>query len=129
MKEKKGEINNKKITGYYNKDAEFKGELFFEGSFRIDGYFKGKIDSEAILIVGDDGKVEGEISVGCLVNHGEIKGNIQAKDRVEICSKGRVIGTITSPKLVIEEGAYLEAECQTSETVRKPPTENNIIFE
>lgn len=129
MKEKKGEANDKKITGFYNTDAEFKGELSFKGSFRIDGYFKGTIDSDSILFVGDNGKVEGEIRVGCLVNYGEIKGTIQAKDKVEISSKGRVFGTINSPKLVIEEGAYLEADCQTSETVSKPPTEKKITFE
>lgn len=126
---KRSEMDNSKIIGFYNQEAEFKGELFFKGSFRIDGFFNGTIDSDSTLIVGENGKVEGEIKVGSLFNYGEIKGTVKAKVKVEIGSKGRVIGTINTPKLVIEEGAYLEAECQTSETMSKPSTEENIELE
>jgi len=117
MKEKKKEFNENKITGFFDKDTELRGELSFKGSFRIDGYFKGKIESDSMLIIGDSGKVEADIKVGYVIINGEIKGTIQAKEKVEINNKGRVIGTILTPKLVVEEGAYLEATCQTSEVV------------
>ncbi|MFB0564852.1 MAG: polymer-forming cytoskeletal protein [Candidatus Aminicenantaceae bacterium] len=123
MKEKNGEIDIHKITGFFNKDTEFKGDLTFKGSFRIDGQFKGTINSDSILIVGEEGKVEADIKVGSLINNGEIKGNIHAKDKVEVNSKGRVLGSITSTKLVIEEGAYLEASCQTCEKINQLPSE------
>lgn len=120
MKDKGLEINKDKISGFFNQESEFNGELFFKGSFRIEGHFKGKINSESMLIVGEKGKIEADIKVGFLINNGEIKGNIQASEKVEINSKGRVIGTIVSPKLVIEEGAYLDANCQTSDKVKEP---------
>jgi cytoskeletal protein CcmA (bactofilin family) len=41
-------------------------------------------------------------------------------EKVEINSNGRVTGTILTPKLVVEEGAYLEANCQTAEQVPLP---------
>jgi len=125
MKGKNNEMNENKIAGFFNKDSEFKGDLFFKGSFRIDGKFKGTINSESMLIVGEKGKVEADINVGYLINNGEIKGNIQSREKVEINSKGRVIGTIISPKLVIEEGAYLEANCQTSNKVSPSLPEKN----
>jgi len=117
MKEKRKEIDDTKITGFYDKETEFKGDLRFKGSFRIDGRFKGKIDSESILIVGDHGRVEADVKVGYLIVSGEIKGNIQAREKVEIHTNGRVIGTIVTPKLIVEEGAYLEANCQTTDKV------------
>jgi cytoskeletal protein CcmA (bactofilin family) len=126
MKEKNLEMKEMKITGFFNKDSEFKGDLFFKGSFRIDGKFKGTINSDSILVVGETGKVEADIKVGYLINNGQIKGNIQANEKAEINSKGKVIGSITAPKLVIEEGAYLEANCQTSEKVIQPPLEKKI---
>jgi cytoskeletal protein CcmA (bactofilin family) len=119
MKEKKKEIDENKITGFCDKDTDFKGDLHFKGSFRIDGRFKGKIDSDSILIIGDNGKVEADVKVGHLIISGEIKGNIQASQKVEIHSNGRVMGTIISPKLTVEEGAYLEANCQTTD--KTPP--------
>jgi len=126
MKEKKKEIDENKITGFFDKETEFKGDLKFKGSFRIDGRFKGKINSDSILIVGDKGKVEAEIKIGRLIISGEIKGNIQASEKVEINSNGRVIGTIVSPKLVVEEGAYLEANCQTTDKAPQTLPEKKI---
>jgi len=126
MKDKSREMDQNKITGFLDKDTEFKGDLFFKGSFRIDGRFKGTINSDSMLIVGEKGNVEADIKIGYLINNGKIKGNIQAKEKVEINSKGRVIGTIISPKLVIEEGAYLEANCQTSEKVIQPSPEKKL---
>jgi len=119
MKDKKKEIDENKITGFFDKDTEFKGDLNFKGTFRIDGRFKGKIDSDSILIIGDNGKVEADIKIGYLVINGEIKGNIQASEKVEINSNGRVLGTIITPKLVVEEGAYLEANCQTTDKIQQ----------
>jgi len=120
MKEKKREIEESKITGFFDKDTEIKGDLNFKGTFRIDGRFKGKIDSKSILIIGDSGKVDADIKIGHLIINGEIKGNIQATEKVEINGNGRVIGTIVSPKLMVEEGAYLEANCQTTDKLPQP---------
>ena len=109
------EFDENKITGFFDKDTEIKGELNFKGSFRIDGRFNGKIASDSTLIVGDKGKVDAEVNVAHVIVNGEVKGTIQAKDKVEIHGQGRVIGTIVTPKLVVEEGAYLEANCQTTD--------------
>ncbi|MFC2169210.1 polymer-forming cytoskeletal protein, partial [Acidobacteriota bacterium] len=106
------------------------GDLNFKGSLRIDGRFKGKINSDSTLIVSDNGKVEADIKIGYIIINGEIRGNIQATEKVEINSQGRVIGTITTPKLVVEEGAYLEANCQLAEKPPKPePQKSDIDLE
>lgn len=125
MKERKREFEEDKITGFFDKDTEIKGEISFKGSFRIDGRFKGKIDSDSMLIIGDSGKVEADIKIGYIVIDGEVKGSIEATERVEVHSNGRVIGTITTPKLVVEEGAYLEASCQTTDKIPPPSLERS----
>lgn len=113
MKDKPRELNETKLAGLIDMESEFKGDLVFRGSFRIEGYFKGTITSDSLLVVGERGKVEADVKVGQLVINGEMRGNLQATDRVEIHDKGRVYGTITTPRLVVEEGATLEANCQT----------------
>lgn len=115
MKEKEREILDSKIAGLIDQGTELKGELSFKGSFRIEGTFKGTITSDSILIVGERGKVEADVRAGQVIINGEIRGNIQAAERVEVHGKGRVFGTVQSPKLVVEEGAYLEATCQTTD--------------
>jgi cytoskeletal protein CcmA (bactofilin family) len=119
MKEKRREMDESKITGFFDKDTTIRGDLNFKGSFRIDGQFKGTITSESTLVIGESGKVEADLQVGHVIIDGEIKGNVTAKNKVEIHSNGRVFGTVVSPKLVIEEGAHLEAQCQTTDKI--PP--------
>lgn len=121
MKDKKKDYGENKITGFFDKDTEITGELNFKGSFRIDGYFKGKIHSDSTLIVGENGKVEADIRIGNAIISGEVKGNIHASDRVELSSSGRVIGSVITPKLIVEEGACIEANCQTTDKL--PPDE------
>ncbi len=114
-KERKREYDEQKITGFFDKDTEFKGDLSFKGSFRIDGYFKGTIVSDSMLVIGEQGKVEADVRAGYVVINGEIKGTIRAEDKVEIHSRGRVFGAIIAPKLIVDEGAYLEANCVAGE--------------
>lgn len=116
-------IDDNKLTGFFDKDTEIKGDLSFEGSFRIDGRFIGKINSDSVLIVGENGKVDADIKIGNIIINGEVKGTIQAKEKVEINATGRVIGTVITPKLAVEEGAYLEANCQITNQVSLPETE------
>jgi cytoskeletal protein CcmA (bactofilin family) len=115
MKDKKKDYEDNKITGFFDKDTEFKGELSFKGSFRIDGHFKGTVNSESMLVVGEQGKVEADIKIGYIVISGEVKGTIRAAEKVEVHNTGRAIGTIITPKLIVQEGAYLEANCQAGE--------------
>ena len=89
--------------------------MTFKGSFRIDGHFKGTINSDSMLVIGEQGKVEADIKIGYLVISGEIKGTIRATDRVEVQAHGRVIGTVIAPTLIVQEGAFLEATCQAGE--------------
>lgn len=114
-KDKEKEILDSKLAGLIDQGTELRGDLTFKGSFRIEGYFKGTVTSDSLLIIGERGKVEADIKVGQIVINGEIKGNIQASDKVEVHSKGRVFGTIQSPRLIVEEGAFLEANCHTTE--------------
>lgn len=124
-KEKGREImtDESRLAGLIDQGTELKGELNFKGSFRIEGYFQGKINSDAMLIIGEKGKVEADVKVGQLIINGEIRGNLQARDRIEVHNRGRVYGTLITPRLVVEEGAYLEANCQTTDITAAPAAE------
>jgi cytoskeletal protein CcmA (bactofilin family) len=115
-----------KLTGFFDKNTDIKGDLNFKGSFRIDGRFSGKINSDSVLIVGDNGKVEAEITIGNIIINGEVNGTIKAKEKVEINASGRVIGKVITPKLAVEEGAYLEANCQITDQVTGPEQKEKV---
>ncbi len=101
-----------KISGFIDRDTEIVGDIRFKENFRIDGSLKGKILSGGGLIIGESGEVEADIDVNSVAVNGRVKGAVRAKERIEIFAKGRVIGSVTAPKLVIEEGAFFQGSCQ-----------------
>lgn len=113
MRDKPREMDEGKLAGLIDRESEFRGDLVFKGSFRIEGYFKGTITSDSLLVIGEKAKVDAEVKVGQIIINGEIRGTVQATEKVEIHTRGRVFGTILAPRLIVEEGAYLEANCQT----------------
>ena len=101
-----------RVSGFIDQDTELKGDIRFKESFRIDGHFVGKILSGQVLIIGEGGYVEGDIEVSSVSINGRVQGSISAREKIEIFSKGRVCGKITTPKLVVEEGAFFQGSCQ-----------------
>jgi cytoskeletal protein CcmA (bactofilin family) len=101
-----------KISGFIDRDSEIIGDIKFKENFRIDGVFKGKILSGNGLIIGETGEVEADIDVVSMAINGRVKGSIKAKEKIEIFSKGRVIGSVSAPKLIIEDGAFFQGSCQ-----------------
>jgi cytoskeletal protein CcmA (bactofilin family) len=87
MKDKPREVNETKLAGRIDMESEFKGDLTFKGSFRIEGTFKGTITSDSLLVIGERGKVEADVKVGQLVINGEIRGTLQASERIEVHDK------------------------------------------
>ena len=99
------------ISGLLDKGCEFEGKLTFEGTVRINGKFSGEIFSEGTLIVGEGASLDGKIDVGSVIIHGEVKGTLKAKDRIEMHTPAIVEGDITAQTLVIDEGVIFEGSC------------------
>ena len=101
-----------KMSGFIEKDSEIVGDIKFKDTFRIDGKFKGKVLSGSNLIVGETGEVEADIEVANISINGKVKGSLNASERIEIFSLGRVTGKLIAPKLIIQEGAFFQGSCQ-----------------
>ncbi|HUT42927.1 MAG TPA: polymer-forming cytoskeletal protein [Desulfobacterales bacterium] len=98
----------KQTVTFLGKGTEFEGKLWFSGTIRIDGHFKGEIVSGGNLIIGEDGKIEADIHASYIIIQGEIHGNIIADQRIDIHAPGKVFGNIQSPTVVMDEGVILE---------------------
>ncbi len=102
------------ITSLLGQDAEFEGTLRFEGVVRIDGSFRGRIESSGTLVVGRTGRVSAEVQVGACVLEGTFEGTLQAGQSVEIHAPARVKGKIVTPELQVDRGVVLDGECVMS---------------
>ena len=99
---------DEEIKAFLGKGAEFTGKLIFSGAVRIDGDFNGEIFGEGTLVVGDGAHVEADIKVANVIISGDVHGQIECKERIEIYPPGRVLGNVKAPRFIIKEGAVFE---------------------
>lgn len=87
------------------------GKLSFDTPMRIDGTMRGELRSTALLVIGEQGSVEGTVRAAEVVVLGEVRGEIRGARRLEIGAAGRVYGTVETHTLIVNEGGLLEATC------------------
>ncbi len=100
------------INVFLDKDSVFEGKMTFEGIFRLDGKVEGEICNSGTLIMGETAVLKGKLGVRTLILNGTVEGEVNAEERVEIHSKGKIYGTIFSPILIIQDGGILEGDCK-----------------
>lgn len=98
------------VGGMLGEGIVMEGTLTFNQTFRVDGEFKGKVLRSDRLVVGEKGRVSGELDVNSLVVYGKVEGKIRVKASVEVHPKGRIVGDLemTSPALTVMEGGFVE---------------------
>jgi len=107
------------LNGFMDVGTEFVGELRFRDTFRIDGRVEGKIVSDNTLVVGESGQVDAEIDCGIVSIRGTVTGRVHGREKIELLAGCRVQGTLVSPKLVIEEGAFFEGNCDMNGAAKR----------
>lgn len=88
------------------------GPLTTMDSTRIDGTIKGNVTISGALIVGQEGKIFGNVSAVNAYVAGEINGNVSASQgKVEISDTGKVIGDVACKSIIIDENAVFQGQC------------------
>ncbi len=90
------------IVGF---DSALSGVINTEFSIRLEGDFNGEIRSQGSVFVGHKSKIKGNISALRLIVQGEITGDVDVIESIEIMRTGTIIGDIFGKKLIIDEGA------------------------
>jgi len=96
-------------TARLGSSLHVKGEISGNEDLLIDGSVEGLIQlDERKLTVGTTAKVTADIIAREVVVYGTVKGNLRAKDRIEIKKDGSVNGDLTTARIMIEDGAYFK---------------------
>lgn len=98
-------------------DAEIKGDFQAEGSARIDGSIQGNVILTGCLILGAGGRINGSVQAKSAILGGEVLGNIEAQDRVELTDSARIFGDISTNVIVIDENAVFQGRCDMNQEV------------
>ena len=94
-----------------------KGEITGNEDLAIDGSVEGLIQlEERKLTIGASARVTADVIAREVVVYGNVKGNLRARDRIEIKKDGSVVGDLTTARIMIEDGAYFKGSIEIDKT-------------
>lgn len=103
--------NNINLIGF---GTEINGDITCNGDLRIDGTLIGNITAKGKIVIGETGKIKGEISCKNTDISGLVDGKIIVTELLSLKSTARVVGDMTTSRLAIEPGSKFTGYCDMS---------------
>jgi cytoskeletal protein CcmA (bactofilin family) len=101
------------------------GNIVSNGDIRIDGSLKGNLTTKGKVIVGDTGKVSGEVNCKNFEVEGSVDGRVIVAELLSLRAKSKILGDIITSKLAIEPGAIFTGKCDMSGSNHSPSQNAN----
>ena len=101
------------------KKTTINGEINSQGDFRIDGVVEGSIQAKGKVIVGKEGRVQGEINCSNAEIEGHVSGNLVVDNMLSLKASSSVTGEVIIGKLTVEPGAVFNAVCSMKGMVKE----------
>jgi cytoskeletal protein CcmA (bactofilin family) len=90
------------------------GNVIFSGILKVEGEVKGSVSaaeaaSVSQLILGEYGRIEGDVRVAQLVTNGQIVGAVTVLDSLEMQPKAKIVGDVEYASIEMHQGAVIDA--------------------
>jgi cytoskeletal protein CcmA (bactofilin family) len=103
--------------GHLSKALKIKGEITGGEDIFIDGEVHGQIRiTEGRVTIGPSGRVLADVDAREVVVRGQLKGNLNARERVQIDSTGSILGDVVTRRIIINDGAEVRGHVDTTRT-------------
>ncbi len=93
-------------------ESSIEGNVHFSGGLRIDGAVRGNVlepvDTLSTLILSENGRIEGSVSVAKIILNGKVIGPVKASQFIELQPKARITGDLHYKSLEMHTGAVIE---------------------
>ncbi|MBI4340847.1 MAG: polymer-forming cytoskeletal protein [Candidatus Omnitrophica bacterium] len=105
-------------------DASMTGTMTFKDpvNLQINGRFDGTLDTKGTLSIGEKAHVKATIQGESITIAGSVEGQVTATSRVELLPTARLTGKITSPRMVMQDGAVFQGQLDMSSARSSPST-------
>lgn len=101
---------------YITKGSWLHGNLSVQGTARIHGYVEGDIHAKGTVHIGQDAVIVANIHAGHLIAQGPIRGDVVAKQKVQLLAPMALQGSICTPVLTLEEGVKIAGNLNMLDT-------------
>lgn len=95
--------------------SELEGHLSSEHDIRIGGLLTGSINTQAKIIVSENGQIRGDVNALQVDIAGKIEGDVYVKNKAVLRGGAFIEGNVTAKILVVEEGAIINGLCRMSD--------------
>ena len=103
---------NGRIDSLIGAGTTIEGNITFTGGLRIDGEVRGNVsssgDQPGTLVVSENARIEGEVSVSHLVVNGAVNGPIRSNEFLELQPRARVTGDVEYNAIEMHLGAIVQ---------------------
>ena len=97
------------------------GQIFTKEDLYVDGDVEGTIESQDNKVtIGPNGRVQAGIRARDVVILGQVQGNVEASDKVDIRKDAKLVGDITTSRISIEDGALFKGSIDIKKAEVKP---------
>lgn len=107
MKQEKEHIA-KELPTVLAAGSTIEGNFSFDEPVCVEGTVVGKISSDSTLLVSESAVVEAETSVSKLIVYGNLEGDVNASELVEICPGAELVGNVSTKRLIVHDGGFLK---------------------
>ena len=90
------------------------GDISSAADIRLDGTLIGNLTTKGKVVVGESGKVHGEITCKNSDIEGKLEGKINVSELLSLKATSDIQGDIVASKLAIEPGAKFTGNCNMS---------------
>lgn len=104
-------------TGVVSANSSWSGTLKSEGSIQIFGTIDGELTASDEIYVAEGATVSAHLSARTIIVAGNVSGSIECLGRLEVMPTGSISGDVTSPTLVVHEGATVEGDMRMQSPV------------
>ena len=91
-------------------ETQLTGDLVTNSSLRVDGQINGNVKCNGRLVVGEEGKITGDITATEVELDGTVSGQINAEILLTLHQTAVVKGDVNTERLIIEDGARIEGK-------------------
>lgn len=103
-----------KVETIIGKGTSINGNLYCQGSIRVEGKIEGgEVVAAGDVFVGQGGHIVANVKGRNVIIAGNIRGDVDAKEKLEIVPTGSLIGDIKMSTLVIEDGASFKGKSES----------------
>ena len=88
------------------------GTLQGRNGVRVAGFLEGEIKVEGWVWIDKQGEVQGTVNAPGVIIEGQIKGDIESSEKIEVRASGRVTGNIRCNTLAVAEGGFFHGEIE-----------------